>query len=276
MFLAQLHRKLTRDESDMEDLLTSNVFGTWRYVPADLGLLQFLGTARNCSGERLKLPESASIEMSFWPWLKESGAKGTEPDVFMDIQGVDGQRLLVLVEAKYLSRKSSFPDDLPLPNDQLAREMDNLRRVARRRDVMGYALLYVTASSAIPWADLRESAEELAAKTGSGDSDCFYWTSWRFLPTILSEILGLGCNVYAAAILTDLATILRRLGLVAFGGGDWVGWRYTPNWRFMKSWHRFRWRPIQTFEGYTYGERTPTFDWSSLTGPLSVSWRYES
>ena len=46
MFIAQIRNKLTRKEEQMEDLLTSNVFGLWRYLPAELGLLQLLETAK--------------------------------------------------------------------------------------------------------------------------------------------------------------------------------------------------------------------------------------
>ena len=46
MFIAQIRNKLTRQEEHMEDLLTSNVFGLWRYLPAELGLLQLLETAK--------------------------------------------------------------------------------------------------------------------------------------------------------------------------------------------------------------------------------------
>ena len=38
----------------MEDLLTSNVFGLWRYLPAELGLLQLLETVRNAKGKALE------------------------------------------------------------------------------------------------------------------------------------------------------------------------------------------------------------------------------
>ena len=56
MYIAQIRNKLTRQDERMEDLLTSNVFGLWRYLPAHLGLVQFLETARNIKGNLLSLP----------------------------------------------------------------------------------------------------------------------------------------------------------------------------------------------------------------------------
>jgi hypothetical protein len=61
MFIAQIRNKLTRQEEQMEDLLTSNVFGLWRYLPAELGLLQLLETAKNCEGQGIPMPYEVAV-----------------------------------------------------------------------------------------------------------------------------------------------------------------------------------------------------------------------
>ena len=48
---AQLRGKLTREEEDMEDLLTSNVFGSIKYVTPEEGLLQLLLSSEDVNGE---------------------------------------------------------------------------------------------------------------------------------------------------------------------------------------------------------------------------------
>jgi len=42
MLEAQLHGKLTREQENLEDILTSNVFGSIKYVPFKKGLLPIL------------------------------------------------------------------------------------------------------------------------------------------------------------------------------------------------------------------------------------------
>ena len=110
MFAAQIRNKLTRSEEDMEDLLTSNVFGIWRYIPPQVGLLQFLQTAKQLDEvSHLRLSSILTADLQFWPWLEEGDAKGAEPDVLIEISTHDQQKYLVLIESKYLSGKSSFP-----------------------------------------------------------------------------------------------------------------------------------------------------------------------
>ena len=125
MYIAQIENKLTRQDERMEDLLTSNVFGLWRYISANFGLLQFLRTSQDVDGNPIYLPlDDCKATLDFWPWLKEySDAKGAEPDVLVSLVYPSGEKLLILIEAKYLSGKSSFADKGETPNDQIAREM---------------------------------------------------------------------------------------------------------------------------------------------------------
>jgi len=226
MFVAQIHGRLTRSEEDLEDLLTSNGFGIWRYLPDQLGLLRFLQTARRLDGEPFVVPGKVEvIDLQFWPWIQERGAKGVEPDVLIEMVLSDQQEYLVLIEVKHLSGKSSLPDKHSLPNDQLAREMHNLRKMAGRKGIERYALLYVTADTLMPRSDVGESIAELGAKTNDGGDDRFYWTSWRSFPKILSEVKG-ACEKYSSAMLSDLETILRRMGLTFFEGISSEGWTW--------------------------------------------------
>lgn len=280
MFVAQIYNKLTRAEEDMEDLLTSNVFGIWRYLPADLGLVQFLKTARRLDGTGLTDLDNAEIgKLEFWPWMELEGAKGAEPDVLMEIILPAKHRLLVMIEAKYLSPKSSYPDESSKVNDQLGREMQILRTLARRQRTDQYVLIYVTAHTLMPKNDILESISELASKTGEDSSEHFLWATWRSLPAILSrEILNRTYDFPEgyAKLLGDLNEIVHRLGLVFFEGFDCQGWSLgVPSWRFVCFEVVFKWRPI-SIGYYKFKDMRKVFLWQGRRRTNKTLWRFDS
>ena len=246
MFIAQIRNKLTRKEEQMEDLLTSNVFGLWRYLPAELGLLQLLETAKNCEGQGIPMPyEVAETHLDFWPWLREGASKGCEPDVLIDLVGSDGKKCLVLIEAKHLSGKSSIATnvtDEPLPTDQLAREMLNLRLLAQRNSADSHALVYVTSDAGLPIKDLSDAITELTDKTGVGSADQFYWTSWRVLPQILRAVELSARDPVEKKLVGDLRIILDQMGLDYFRGISSMGGAWGTNIGLSNS-------PAQPFRG---------------------------
>jgi len=282
MFVAQLHNKLTRSEEDMEDLLTSNVFGIWSYLPievAEIGLLELLGTAQRLDGRRFAGPDKLeAIDLKFWPWLQEGDAKGAEPDVLIELTSSDLRKWLLIIESKYLSPKSSFPDkNDPRPNDQLAREMHNLRRMALKRGFDEYALIYVTAHTLVPRDDITEAIHELALKTSDSASDKFYWTTWRRLPSILNTVIS-SCEEPFCTLLSDLQTIVLRLGLTFFEGMIVKGWSLGDHsWVFRQSEKPafFRWVPFRVAEYHFTG--TPLeFSWVSQRPFNNLTWRWKS
>ena len=282
MFVAQLHNKLTRSEEDMEDLLTSNVFGIWSYLPikvAEIGLLEFLRTAQRLDGIRFAGPHKLkAINLRFWPWIKEGDAKGAEPDVLIEMVASDKRKWLLLIEAKYLSPKSSFADESEkCPTDQLAREMHNLRKIARLEKYDEYALFYVTAHTLLPKSDITEAINELAEKTEDGASDRFYWTTWRRLPSILSTTINL-CTGSYVTILGDLQTIVLRMGLTFFEGIVAKGWTLRgDSWIFKlpsKS-TSFKWVPINIAE-YHFEETPMKFSWGFQEPNNNMPWRWKS
>lgn len=259
----------------MEDLLTSNVFGLWRYLSPDMGLLQFLGTARNLGEQQLQLATPITeAKLNFWPWLHEPNAKGAEPDVLISLLGSEGQNCLVLIESKYLSGKSSQPNEEDLPNDQLAKEMLNLRSIAERSSADAYALVYVTAHGAIPSKDIEEAADELKEKTGDGSIEQFYWTTWRRLPQILDDVVHLARNSVEKGLIDDLATILNSLGLTFFQGFDSQGWNLGyPQWCFVQSPASFSWLPI-LLPTYVFCPAEVAFLWILRESKPVETWRW--
>jgi len=213
MIAALMHGKLSREQENMEDVLTSIVFGMLQYAPAVDGLLPFLARAQEtvAGDERplagLGAPRHVAYE--FWPWIHEAGcSKGCEPDVVVRLVDDTGAKTVILIEAKYRSGKSSEADDTEEVNDQLAREWANVRRVAEREGATPW-VLYLTAGFAFPRESLDEAQKDLAKSREAAGRFC--WLSWRHLPGALPH--------KTHQCLDDLADLVdRRLGLGFFDG----------------------------------------------------------
>lgn len=228
MTIAEIHGKIsaagTNLSERMEDLLTSDVFGCMRYLPAQKALIPFLCAARSFHGNILTIPEKIiRVYYSFWPWLKLSGRNPCEPDVVIGLEAEDGHVHLIMVEAKYYSGLSSEEDERIEPNDQLARELDNLDAIScavlgwkPNLDISTRALLFVTQDMGIPRDLLAQSLSEYTRKRRrEGD---IFWVSWRVLPSILEQSLGIESIPEHTAVLKDMLTLLLRKDLRRFGG----------------------------------------------------------
>ena len=246
MTVAEIHGKISETGTNlserMEDLLTSDIFGCMRYLPAQNALIPFLQTARSLHGNTLTIPgEVISVHWSFWPWLKFEGRIPCEPDVVLGLETRENRVHLVLVEAKYYSGLSSEEDERPEPNDQLARELDNLDAVScvalgwgTHSEITSRSLLFVTQDMAIPRDLLVQSLAEYTRKRKK-EGDIF-WASWRFLPSIIEQSLEKESVPENRAILADMLTLLLRKQLIMFGGVKPITeyfalpdfYRYTP------------------------------------------------
>ena len=228
MTVAEIRGKISEAGTNlserMEDLLTSDIFGCMRYLPAKKALIPFLRTAYSLHGNTLTMPgEIVRVHYSFWPRLKLVGRRHCEPDVLLGLETKENHVHLVLVEAKYYSGLSSEEDERPEPNDQLARELDNLDAVScatlgwrTHLEIASRELLFVTQDMGIPRDLLIQSLAEYAHKR-KRDGDIF-WTSWRFLPSILERSLEKESISENRAVLEDMLALLLRKELIMFGG----------------------------------------------------------
>lgn len=121
--IAELHGKLPTLEAK-EDLLTSDVFSAFRYLPLNIGLIPFLGKAINVrSGQPISniFTDCLTTDYVFWP--KTTHYK-REPDVLLLITrktnmtmmpirftGLTGTRLLMLLKRR-LQPKFSTTDNV--------------------------------------------------------------------------------------------------------------------------------------------------------------------
>ena len=266
MTIAEIHGKIsdagTNLSERMEDLLTSDVFGCLRYLPPEIALLPFLQTARSIHGRDLQFgAEILRVHTSFWPWLKFSDRIPCEPDLVLGLEVESGLVHLVMVEAKYYSGLSSEEGEDVAPQNQLARELDNLNattpatlkwgpglRVASR------TLLFVTADLAMPRTDLAAAFDEFRRKRKQ-EVDIL-WTSWRSLPSILEDSLATERDPGSRAVLEDMLALLLRKGLVRFGGVERVSQRFTLSYSYQSTRPNYRWpdipKPSGTLQDYVY------------------------
>jgi len=266
MTVAEAHGKISEAGTNlserMEDLLTSDIFGCMRYLPALKGLIPFLRRACSFHGNTLTVPDKITkVHYSFWPWLQLPGRISCEPDVVLGLETEGRQVYLVMVEAKYYSGLSSEEDEQAEPNDQLARELDNLDVLScttlgwrTHLEIASRALLFVTKDMRIPRDLLAQSLSEYTRKRHrEGD---IYWVSWRFLPSILEQNIAIESNAEHMAVMKDMLTLLLKKELTMFGGVEPVSEYFNLPAFYRSISSKYSWPdiPEHLYIDYTYEE----------------------
>lgn len=270
MIEALLHGKLTPKQENMEDILTSNVFGTLQYVPPEIGLFPFLAHAKTLQGEHpLKhLTGGAEcVEYHFWPRWRHC-----QPDVELAIHSGDGRSYLVGIEAKYWSGKSSTAVQiegqteegrLQECKDQLIREWNDLVMEALARKCTP-VLVYLTEHVSIPTEEIQESIHEFEQKSPLGARrPVICWLSWRELPQLFRG--------HPNRPLAKAAEMAEKMGLTFFRGIAQVA-PVGAHWRFQgppPAWH-FEVSPIRS--SWRFQESAPRL--FSSVGPIRSQWEF--
>lgn len=235
MIDALCHGKLSREQENLEDLLTSMVFGCLRHTPPAEGVLPWLRMARTLPLGSTKEPTlplrdlrtALNIRYQFWPAWKESDCNFCEPDLALYLDLPEGEKWLVCIEAKYWSGKSSGSDPVSeIPTDQLARELDNLVRIAVREGRRPL-LVYLTTGFGIPAAEIQESLAEYKAKRGHDATKMIAWLSWRQLPALFATS--------ESSLLAELPRLCARLDLTDYSGIAPVKCDFEMNWAFRAA-----------------------------------------
>lgn len=235
MLRAILQGKLSRDIEGMEDVLTSCAFGVLALARPLACLLPFLARSEGLDGFRpLQFLESSAVDslsIEYWqPW-KEPGCDFCEPDVVIRLDAPEGRRLLILVEAKFRSGKSSTGSaEATSPRDQLAREWANLRLVAKR-EAREPHLVYLTADVVAPATDINDAKSDFRRYHPGESFDCL-WLGWQHLPDCIN--LQRCETKREATALAELSQLLERLGLLVpdFGGFTIPAWPLKDVWGF--------------------------------------------
>lgn len=248
----KLGRRYARAHERAEDLLTSTAFGLLQYLPAPWGICALLCRAHRmelCSGEVrvtdggswLEFPADTTCTPTFWPSAREYG----QPDLLLKFERQDETPVAeVLIEVKYLSGKSSSggsSDDeadeeraevasltSEQDRDQLVKYWQWLLRGAGRAEVRR-AVVYLTAHTVPPLADLQESLERSPAMA-------LGWLSWRDVWRVARD-----CEQETGSLpARDLARLLSHKGFGGFEGFHGRPGLFTTEVAVSSFWRWFR------------------------------------
>lgn len=245
MTIAELHGKLSPDQpygchDRMEDLLTSDVFGTMRYAGWSRGFLDWIHGAEAVPvlegpikpvSEILPVSHVRTVDFAFWPTLPN----GRQPDVVLLFQCQDKSSVLIVVEVKYLSGTSDYEipderDDYARTGNQIADQVIGIAslsvekvcewlRLPRAPRVRERVHLFVTKDAWLPVPVYEIALAYLPAPWPVPA----YWLSWTSLAKHLEphkQQPDPGC----AALVEDLLALLRRKELMPYGGFDLTPW----------------------------------------------------
>lgn len=230
MALAEIHGKTPFIY--FEDLLTADVFATFRYLPAAAGIYAFLQTIPGL-GEKLPVPindEEITARFYFWPVGDE---QRREPDVLLALQ--IGSRLIhIVAEAKYLSGASDLEiqeveqdGQMYQAGNQLADQFRDLQhgryrifQEGQRTEWLTLAskttdryLLYLTAHAIRPKAELQQASLYCPEA-----ADYLFWTNWYQVYEHFYRIREQLITPPYPLILEDICLLLGRKGFASFDG----------------------------------------------------------
>jgi len=257
MTIAELHGKLSPDRpmgvsERLEDLLTSDVFGTMKYAGWEKGFIEWLLKAETAPikpqpppiEHYLSKSKIINIEYKFWPRL----TNGREPDLALLIRFDLKDYLLILIEAKYFSGTSDWELDeetnpFGLTGNQIADQINGMADMSRKdlfkwfgstidsklidADVCLEKIhLFITMHNVLPVNDYEKSTKQLDSTWPVHA----YWLPWARLSECLKKHLG-QTDYRINSLIKDLYDLLHRKGLVPFHGFEmrpWSGGQESP------------------------------------------------
>jgi hypothetical protein len=241
MLTALLKGKLSSEQENMEDILTSSVFGAFQYAEASEALIRFLRKSELVYGDDPIADNAWDLEVhfedyEFWPmWSGLEGVDNCEPDLKIRIHNPDGKDVLAVIEAKFRSGKSSYPTKVGNISDQLAKQWVHLNKKAQEKSCIPW-LIYLTADTATPMDSIQESKDELCEKLGFSDEVHqlrISWLSWRVLADLFKNS--------DKRQLSELSSLAEYLGLAYFKGVGQHGPLPELHYRFNPSSRLFKW-----------------------------------
>lgn len=222
MLLAEIHGKFFEPARNVEDLLTSEVFGHLRYLSPSIfwerlfcyslnapmdGPPESLATV--CATQGCRISSYTELRVFFWPVYKGED----EPDLLICFSGAAQRPLVVLVEAKLWAEKSDSPK-----GDQLVRYLSALGNpsgfnVSLPQQAL-CAIIYLTPRDSVE--EVRESAECSADPLSSARS--IFRSQWQDITLAAQETISHECTAQTRMILQDIAAFLRRRNMEYFRG----------------------------------------------------------
>jgi hypothetical protein len=199
MYIAELRGKLSKENENREDILTSNVFSFLKYVDR----LVFLYPLLKSLVPDITPAEAQCAEFYFWPQYQD----GTEPDLVLITS-----KYYFLIEAKY---HSGFGQANETVQHQLVREVQNGRYEAHN---LGKSFKLVAVTSHYSFSPSLYNEVPLDARSD------FIWINWGRIALLLEMIL------YSEPLLSpetrlfanDLHALLVRKNLRFYSGQQFL------------------------------------------------------
>jgi hypothetical protein len=275
----KLARYFRRPPFEIEDLLTAIIFGACSYVDVEIAILPFMGAARDANGRRLwdHLAGVTHVEYRFWDsslgetadfdstLRDDSSEPGAEPELVLRLRRSKSPDLLVLVEAKLLSGKSSRPSSDGPVTDQLGKYWLRLLREAAATGAVPTGVVYVTRGAVFPFDEVEETQLELLQKRYA--SEPIYWLSWR----AFGEVVGHETRTKYRMLDEVVQLLNEHWGLASAPPMEpWIPCpkKFLP-WSFLEVWS---WpRPPESLQPWGF---TTSFDWPMAKSPTHC-WTFE-
>lgn len=225
MIQATIHGKVP-ELNNIEDLLTSTVFGTLRYLPPEDILIPFLEKAILYDQDRttlsqylhvkgINLRNYQTVSYVFWPRVPVYG----EPDLVLIFSNhiYEEPDLLIIVEAKFKSNKSGTGE-----HDQLKRYYiavtEHLNEFCQP-EIASFSgqigpIIYLTELEASE--EIEDTKRELE-KEGKQLVHPIFHLRWQLLYKVLEQT-SIASEPHYSLIASDLISYLKYLNLQEFAG----------------------------------------------------------
>lgn len=195
MYLAEIHGKLSKDNENKEDILTSNVFSFFKYANRRIFLLELV----RILGLDVSEADANQAEFIFWPTYGDR----TEPDLVLLIGNY-----YLLFEAKY---HSGFGQETEDKKHQILREIEGGQYEAHNLE-KEFRIIAVTAH----YTDNKEFKKEIPSEYLSS----LLWINWQSIAWLLYQQVEKNpdLNLEARLFANDLYELLIHKKLRNFEG----------------------------------------------------------
>lgn len=262
MLVAELKGKVPSKLANSEDLLTSSIFGSLKYLSSPSYLQSIIQSSVNIAGANLRLSKDITeCNYEFWPRLKNC-----EPDLLLHLKDNEDEEYIICIEAKYWSDKSSEEDTAVEiaerknhQRDQLAREIEDIHTDfclhlmhANKSKIKRRVLIYLTNDTTFPYESIKTSVQHVQYINYPVTE--IFWLTWRGIHTILNEITD-DKTFQDSILLNDIKLLLQKKGLKSFTG-------FAGNLKQVS--------PLKL----TYSTSANIISWEEISKVESIQWRY--
>lgn len=195
MYLAEIHGKLSKDNENKEDILTSNVFSFFKYANREVFLLEFI----KLLGLEISVPDVMNAEFHFWPTFVDK----TEPDLVLIVG-----KYYLLFETKY---HSGFGKETQDKKHQVVREIEGGKYEAQNLE-KDFKIIAVTAH----YSDKPEIKKDIPKEY----LDDLIWINWQSIALMVYQQVEKNPSLPAETRLfaNDLYELLVRKKLRNYEG----------------------------------------------------------